>query len=57
MDAQSTKEDPARDPSSAKKQYVAPVLVQWGTLRDMTQSAGKSKGPDGGKGKSPTRTG
>lgn len=57
MDAQSTKEDSARDPSSAKKQYVAPVLVQWGTLRDMTQSAGKSKGPDGGSGKSPRRTG
>lgn len=57
MDAQSTKNDFPKDPSSAKKPYVAPVLVQWGTLRDMTQSAGKSKGPDGGKGKSPTRTG
>lgn len=57
MDAQSTKEDSSRDPSSAKKQYVVPVLVQWGTLRDMTQTAGKSKGPDGGKGKNPTRTG
>jgi hypothetical protein len=57
MDARSTKEDSPHDPSSAKKPYVAPVLVQWGTLRDMTQSVGKSKGPDGGKGKAPRRTG
>ena len=28
--------------SPAKKTYRAPALVQWGTLRDITQSAGKN---------------
>jgi hypothetical protein len=31
----------------AKKPYEAPSLVEWGTLRDLTQSAGSSGSSDG----------
>jgi len=40
----------------AKKPYSAPVLVTWGTLRDITQAVGGAGNPDGGKGKQPRRT-
>jgi hypothetical protein len=36
--------------AKAKKPYTAPALVEWGTLRDLTQSAGTSGSADGGKG-------
>lgn len=36
-----------------KKPYSAPVLVTWGTLRDITQSAGFQGAQDGGKKKRP----
>jgi hypothetical protein len=41
----------------AKAVYVAPMLMQWGTLRDMTMAVGNSGGSDGGKraGKKRTR--
>jgi hypothetical protein len=40
----------------AKKPYTPPVLIEWGSLRDITQSAGYSGRLDGGKGKQPRRT-
>jgi hypothetical protein len=46
---------PEKDASSAsslKMPYNAPVLATWGTLREITQSVGKTGAIDGGKGKS-----
>lgn len=40
----------------AKKPYTPPVLVEWGSLRDITQAVGWSGRDDGGKGKQPRRT-
>jgi len=37
------------DSSPAKKPYTAPMLVRWGTLRDLTLSAGNTGGDDNGK--------
>ncbi len=31
--------------------YSAPVLITWGTLRDVTQSVGSSGRNDGGRGR------
>ena len=31
-----------------KKPYKAPVLTQWGTLRDITQTVGQNGKQDGG---------
>ena len=31
-----------------KKPYDAPILVRWGTLRDITQAAGNKGASDGG---------
>jgi hypothetical protein len=42
--------------AEAKKPYEAPVLVRWGTLRELTRAVGASGAADGGK-KGPTRTG
>ena len=39
-----------------KKAYVAPVLVSWGTLRDMTKKVGNIGAADGGKTKNFTKT-
>jgi hypothetical protein len=39
-----------------KKPYVAPLLVTWGTLRDMTQKVGRHGAADGGKGKNASKT-
>jgi len=47
---------PVKRPSSIgetpprKKDYVAPALVTWGTLRDITQAVGLNGHPDGGGG-------
>jgi hypothetical protein len=35
--------------SIAKKNYMPPVLKDWGTLRDVTLTAGFSGSADGGK--------
>jgi hypothetical protein len=32
----------------AKKPYEAPALIRWGTLREITQSAGNRGASDGG---------
>ena len=37
-------------PMPTKKPYVAPVVVSWGTLRDMTQKVGKNGHADGAGG-------
>lgn len=50
-------EPQSSNPSPTKKPYRAPVLIQWGTLQDITQAAGKtSPHPDGGPFKGNTRT-
>lgn len=41
----------------AKKPYEAPVLVRWGTLRDLTQSVGARGSSDGGRKGNQNRTG
>ena len=38
-------------PEQKKAPYAAPVLVQWGSLRDITQSVGRTGSPDGGRGR------
>ncbi len=58
MDAHPTNDaDPVAEPSPVKKAYAAPVLVRWGTLRDLTLAVGNRGGSDGGKksGKKKTR--
>jgi len=35
----------------AKKTYETPVLVRWGTLREITQAAGRRGASDGGHGR------
>lgn len=39
-----------------KRPYSAPVLVAWGSLRDITLAIGSHGKSDGGKGKQPRRT-
>ena len=39
-----------------KKAYAPPVLVVWGTLRDMTRHVGHQGHQDGGKKKNYTKT-
>jgi hypothetical protein len=41
--------------AETKKPYEAPVLVRWGTLRDLTQSAGNRGASDGAR-KGPRNT-
>jgi hypothetical protein len=47
---------PAHLPSAVKKKYAPPVLVRWGTLRDMTKHAGQQGHMDGGKNKNARKT-
>jgi hypothetical protein len=46
----------SRKTAPVKKPYGAPVLVAWGTLRDMTKHVGKAGKADGGKAKNMTKT-
>ncbi len=52
------KSDDAASPTTkVKKPYRAPALIEWGTLRDITQTAGKtSPHADGGSGKQNKQT-
>jgi hypothetical protein len=58
-------DDPATDksipdrPPAARRVYAVPVLVRWGTLRDLTLAVGTGGVQDGGnqKGKKNTRAG
>jgi len=42
--------EPSIEPSPAKKMYVAPSLIRWGTLRDQTMAVGRNGNTDGGIG-------
>jgi|HubBroStandDraft_6_1064221.scaffolds.fasta_scaffold23611_3 hypothetical protein len=46
----------SRKTARVKKPYAEPVLVAWGTLRDMTKHVGKAGKADGGKAKNMTKT-
>jgi hypothetical protein len=46
----------ARKTAPMKKVYVAPAIVTWGTLRDMTRHVGNQGHQDGGKTKKFTKT-
>lgn len=48
MDSKKNEASPS-NANSAKKPYTAPALLEWGTLRDLTQSVGATGGPDGAK--------
>jgi len=53
--AEERKDGDAAKPGS-RQPYSAPVLLNWGTLRDLTLATGWSGSDDGGKGKAPKRT-
>jgi hypothetical protein len=55
MDAPPTNAANPAEPSPAKKAYEAPVLQQWGTLRDLTQSVSNKGGKDNFKNNRKTR--
>lgn len=55
MDARPTNAANSAEPSSAKKAYEAPVLQQWGTLRDLTQTVSNKGGRDNWKNNRKTR--
>jgi hypothetical protein len=44
------------EPSPEKKAYAAPVLLEWGTLRDLTLAVGNRGRSDGGKKSGQKRT-
>jgi len=46
MDAPPTNAANSAEPPPAKKAYEAPVLQQWGTLRDLTQKLSTVGGKD-----------
>ena len=48
MDRNKNESTPSSE-TPAKKPYTAPALLEWGTLRDLTQAVGGSGGPDGAK--------
>ena len=53
----STQKPAAAAPRPPKKIYRAPRLVEWGTLEEITRTAGKSSPvPDGGSGKRAKQT-
>lgn len=50
MDREPIEQTPTPHPSSeVKKPYQAPILVRWGTLRDLTEAVGNRGGRDDGK--------
>lgn len=56
MSNEDKRETPQGDENQQKKAYTPPVLVQWGSLRDLTQRNGWNGNSDGGKGKQQRRT-
>ena len=40
----------AQEPKSEKKPYQSPILIDWGTLENMTQAVGNAGKSDGGHG-------
>jgi hypothetical protein len=55
MDDRPTDAASPDEPSPAKKPYVAPVLVRWGTLRELTQTVSWRGGRDNWKNNRKTR--
>jgi len=55
LPTQPQRDDTAKD-AEAKKPYEAPILVRWGTLRDVTRHVG-SRGAADGATKGPRNTG
>lgn len=49
MDRNKDEATSSTDTPAQKKPYRAPALVDWGTLRDLTQSISGSAGNDGAK--------
>lgn len=47
---------PPGSSEATKRPYTPPVLIEWGTLRDITEAVGWTGASDGGKGKQPRRT-
>ena len=47
MDKPPDKADSTNPTRPAKAPYTAPVLLRWGSLRDITQSVGGSGGKEG----------
>jgi len=41
--------DDAAEEAKAKKTYEAPVLIEWGTLQDLTRAAGSRGKSDNGR--------
>jgi len=54
--AEERKEGEQAAKPGARQPYSAPVLINWGTLRDLTLSTGSAGAADSGKGKAPKRT-
>lgn len=50
MDIKTPEKDDKLSVPSAKKPYEAPVLKEWGTLKDITLAVGSSRQADGGRG-------
>ncbi len=49
MDRNKDEAASSNDAPAQKQPYRAPALVDWGTLRDLTQSLSGSAGSDGAK--------
>ena len=50
-----TKDEPqSSNPPPSRKPYRAPALIQWGTLQEITQTAGKTS--PHGDGSSPSKS-
>jgi hypothetical protein len=47
QDADGSDSSPNTSTTKTKKPYTAPSLVEWGTLRDLTQSVGSTASSDG----------
>ena len=47
QDADGSGSSPKPSTTKTKKPYAAPSLVEWGTLRDLTQNVGTSGNSDG----------
>lgn len=56
MSDKAKRDDSSTDEPISKRPYSPPLLVKWGTMRDITQSVGFHGRKDGGRGRPPKRT-
>lgn len=56
MDAHPSDKNSPNKPSPARRVYGVPVLLRWGTLRDLTLAVGTGGVQDGGKTKGKKNT-